>query len=232
MVPNIYPGEVPGVPPFGLGLSARSDLIGGGARVPANVRYCGPRIEDPAWTGGWEEPEGPGPLVLASLSTTTQGQDPMIRRILRALGELPVRGLVTTGPSFKTDDLEIPENVTVVPSAPHSAVLPQADAVITHAGHGTVIKALAFGVPLLCLPVGRDQPDTAARVVACGAGIRLRPGAGSRSIAAALKRILAEPDFRSAAETMSAEISADRQHDLAVREIESVTLPAGGPASS
>ncbi len=285
VVPNIYPGEVPGVPPFGLGLSPRSDLLGrirdraagavgrrlwdqrladvnelldefgqpplstlfemlerpdrvlvltsaafelgGGARVPENVRYCGPRIEDPSWTGEWEGLAGTEPLVLASLSTTTQGQDPMIRRILRALGDLPVRGLITTGPSFSATGLNIPSNVTVLPSAPHSAVLPHADAVITHAGHGTVIKSLAYGVPLICLPVGRDQPDTAARVAACGAGIRLRPGARSAAIASAVRKILSEQDYRNAAGRMSAAIAADREHDLAVHEVERLAVASG-----
>ncbi|MCB0867946.1 MAG: glycosyltransferase family 1 protein [Solirubrobacterales bacterium] len=278
LVPNVYPGKVPGVPPFGLGLAVREGFIsrfrdgaasrlgrrlwdsrladvnrflgnygqpplstlfemlerpdrvlvltaaafepGGGTRVPANVRYCGPRLEDPDWTSGWSEPEGPGPLVLVSLSTTTQGQANMIRRIIGALGRLPVRGLVTTGPSFRPQGLDIPANVTVLDSAPHSVVMPHAGAVITHAGHGTVIKSLANGVPLLCMPVGRDQPDTAARVVACGAGLRLRPGAGTHSITRALKRILTEPSFRNAAGKMSEAIATDYPEDTAVKEIE------------
>jgi UDP:flavonoid glycosyltransferase YjiC (YdhE family) len=36
-----------------------------------------------------------------------------------------------------------------------------------------VIKALAAGVPLVCLPMGRDQEDTAARVTLSGSGVRL-----------------------------------------------------------
>lgn len=285
LVPNVYPGEVPGVPPFGLGLQPRSDRLGrardrlasalgrrlwdkrlddmnrllaeygqppapslfemlerpdrvlvltsaafefgGGRRTPANVRYCGPRLDDPAWAGGWDEPEGGAPLVLVSLSTTTQGQDGMIRRIVRALGRIEARGLVTTGPSFDAEGVERPANVTIVPSAPHSAVLPHADAVVTHAGHGTVIKALARGVPLLCLPVGRDQPDTAARVVAAGAGLRLRPGASARAIAGALGAILADPGFRVAAERLAVAIAADGERDRAVEEIEAVAAGAG-----
>lgn len=279
VAPNIYPGIVPGTPPFGLGLRARSDALGKardravgavvrglwdrrladannflerhgqpplstlfkmlerpdrvlvltsaafefdrGANVPPNVIYCGPRLDDPDWTGDWTEPEGSDPLVLVSLSTTIQGQDRMIRRILRALGQLPVRGLVTTGPSFSAASLDIPANTTIVPSAPHSAVLPRAGAVVTHAGHGTVIKSLANGVPLLCLPVGRDQPDTAARVAACGAGLRLRPGASSRSIAKALRELLAQPGYRQSARRMQQAIANDRKHDTAIEEIES-----------
>jgi UDP:flavonoid glycosyltransferase YjiC (YdhE family) len=104
-------------------------------------------------------------------------------------------------------------------------VLPHADVVVTHCGHGTVIKSLANGVPLLCMPVGRDQPDTAARVVASGAGLRLRPGAGPRAIAAGLERILSEPSFRDAAGAMAAAIAADRKTDRAVETIESLAAP-------
>ena len=46
--------------------------------------------------------------------------------------------------------------------------------VVTHGGHGTVMKALAAGVPLVILPHGRDQADTAARVTARSAGIALK----------------------------------------------------------
>lgn len=286
LVPNIYPGELPGIPPFGLGLQPRTDRVGrvrdrlakaigrrlwdrrldemnellaeygqppasslfellerpdrvlvltsaafefgGPEKTPPGVRYCGPRLDDPGWSGAWSEPEGRGPLVLVSLSTTIQGQGPMIGRIVRALGRMEVRGLVTTGPSFDAAGIEIPANVTIVPSAPHTAVLPRADAVVTHAGHGTVIKSLAHGVPLLCLPVGRDQPDTAARVLAAGAGLRLRPGAGARAIERALRSILADPGFRAAAGRMAAAIAADRERDRAVEEIEALVQQPRG----
>ncbi|MBK5231967.1 MAG: glycosyltransferase family 1 protein [Thermoleophilia bacterium] len=284
LVPNIYPGEVPGVPPFGIGLGPRHDRfgqlrdrivrrmgsrlwdkrltelnalrngydlpsvssvfamlerpdrvlvltsaafeLGGGERVPAHVRYCGPRLDDPGWVRDWNEPRGTDPLVLVSLSTTTQGQDPMIRRVVEALGRLRVRGLVTTGPSFDGDGLQAPPNVTIVASAPHSAVLPHAAAVVTHAGHGTVIKALAQGVPLVCLPVGRDQPDTAERVAAAGAGLRLRPGARAKSIERALMKVLDDPVYRAGAMRIAAAIDVDHEHDRAVEEIEAITAAA------
>lgn len=194
-----------------------------GVNVPPNVIYCGPRLEDPDWAVEWSEPEGEGPLVLVSLSTTIQGQGRMMGRIVAALGQLPVRGLVTTGPSFDASGLDVPGNVTVVESAPHSAVMQRAGAVLTHAGHGTVIKALAHGVPLLCMPVGRDQPDTAARVTASGAGLRLRPGASPRSIARALRKILSEPGYRKAARELAEAIAADHRKNTAVEVIEAFT---------
>lgn len=196
---------------------------GGGAQVPPHIRYCGPRLDDPGWVDSWTERSGSDPLVLVALSTTFQDQRPMVRRVVAALGRLPVRGLVTTGPSVDAEGLDAPSNVTIVRSAPHAAVLRVASAVVTHAGHGTVIKALAHRVPLVCLPVGRDQPDTAARVVATRAGLRLRPSARPAAIARAVATVLHDPQYRAGAAHIAAAIADDRKDDLAVRELEAIT---------
>ena len=52
-------------------------------------------------------------------------------------------------------------------------MLREASAVVTHAGHGTVLKSLAAG-PLVCIPMARDQKDNTVRVLRLGAGVRLR----------------------------------------------------------
>ena len=57
--------------------------------------------------------------------------------------------------------ISAPDNVTVTRWARHAEVLPHCSAVITHGGHGTVMKALIAGVPLIVVPLGRDQPDNA-----------------------------------------------------------------------
>ncbi len=209
-----------------LVLTSAAFEFGGGADVPDNVVYCGPRLDDPDWTEPWSEPTGDGPLVLASLSTTTQNQDSVLPRVIAALGDLPVRGVVTTGPSATTA-ATAHANVTVVPSAPHSRVLERATVAISHGGHGTVIKSLAAGVPVLCLPVSRDQPDTAARLVGCGAGIRLRPNASARSIARAVETLLGDPAYRLAAGRMAEAIAADLAEDRAALEVEALAASRG-----
>ena len=113
-----------------------------GGPLPPNVRYVGPRLDDPEWVEEWTPPAGDDPLVLVGMSSTYQDHVSMLRRVATGLGELPVRGLVTTGPTVAPEDIDAPPNVTVVRSAPHSRVLEHASAVVTHAGHGTVIKAL------------------------------------------------------------------------------------------
>ncbi|MEJ1937912.1 nucleotide disphospho-sugar-binding domain-containing protein, partial [Nostoc sp. NIES-2111] len=75
----------------------------------------------------------------------------------------------------------------------------RAACVVTHAGHGTVMRALSHGLPLLCMPMGRDQNDNAARVVARGAGLRLPETASAGEIRSALLALLEDPGFRRAA---------------------------------
>jgi MGT family glycosyltransferase len=193
-----------------------------GGPLPPNVRYVGPRLDDPEWVEDWTPPPGDDPLVLVGMSSTYQDHVSMLGRVASGLGKLPVRGLVTTGPTVDPGDIDAPPNVTVVRSAPHAQVLQHASAVVTHAGHGTVIKALAYGVPVVAMPIGRDQPDVAARVVASGAGLRLRPGASPRKIAAAVRRVLNQPAFSAAASRMGDAIRRDIAEDRAVAELEAL----------
>jgi UDP:flavonoid glycosyltransferase YjiC (YdhE family) len=198
--------------------------------APPNVRYVGPVLDDPDWTDGWQSPWAVSearPLVVVSLSSTFQGQRAVLQRVMAALGTLPVRGLVTLGPSMAGERFEVPDNVAAVATAPHSAVFPHASAVVSHAGHGTVMRALAQGVPVLCLPMGRDQDDNAARVVAYGAGLRLRSSAGARRIAAAVRRLLEDPGYRAQAGRLAQVIREDVAADRAVTEIEAVGADDG-----
>jgi MGT family glycosyltransferase len=196
-------------------------------RLPANVRYVGPRLDDPAWAGDWTPPAGDAPLVLVGLSSTYMEQGEVLRRIVTALGQLPVRGLVTLGPALELGALgAVPANVTVVASAPHAEVLRHASAVVTHAGHGTTIKSLAAGVPIVALPMGRDQPDTAARVVAAGAGVALKPKAKVSAIRAAIADVLGTPGYAENAQRLAVAIAAESVSDRAVAELEELAVGA------
>jgi UDP:flavonoid glycosyltransferase YjiC (YdhE family) len=116
--------------------------------------------------------------------------------------------------------------VQVVKAAPHSAVLRESVLAITHAGHGVTIKALAAGVPLVCLPMGRDQLDVAARVVHGGVGVRLEQTAAPADIAAAVEQVRGEASYREAAERIAATIAEETATDRAVQEIEAVLAAA------
>jgi UDP:flavonoid glycosyltransferase YjiC (YdhE family) len=93
--------------------------------------------------------------------------------MLKALAPLSVRALVTLGPALTPEQFQTPAHVVLTPFVPRALVLPHVALIVSRCGHGTVMKALSHGVPLVCLPLVGDQPGVAARVVHAGAGVRL-----------------------------------------------------------
>ncbi|MCX5041955.1 glycosyltransferase [Aldersonia sp. NBC_00410] len=189
-----------------------------------NVRYVGPVLDDPAWAQSepWAAPVGDDPLVLVALSSTFQDQAACLQRIVDAFAGLPVRGIVTTGPALAPDAITAPDNVSVVAAAPHSQILAEAAAVITHGGHGTVIRALAADVPLVILPHGRDQADNAVRVTTRGAGITLSRNASSKKIAAAVRNVVTDDSYRAGARSLGASIRRDAAGEALLGELEDI----------
>jgi UDP:flavonoid glycosyltransferase YjiC (YdhE family) len=171
--------------------------------LPSHAEYIGPQLEVAEWTPRWEVPWPPGdgrPLVVVGLTTTYQAHGALLNRIASALGTLPVRALVSTG-HLRVD--AAPPNVYVASYVPHVRILPHAAAVVTHAGLGTVHAALVHGVPMVCLPIGRDQPDNAARVVYRGVGVRLPPTSNVAAIAAAIDRVVHDDALRGSARRLA-----------------------------
>ncbi len=173
--------------------------------LPPRVRYLGPLFTKPPWANkpvasptGERGPAAP-PLVLVAFSSTFQNQLDVIRNAALALAGLPVQGVVTLGPALAGSDVETPTNVRLLGSVSHDELMARAVVVITHAGHGTVMRALSHGVPMLCLPMGRDQHDNAARVAARGAGLVLDRWASADAIREAVVRLLGDAGFRAAA---------------------------------
>jgi MGT family glycosyltransferase len=191
--------------------------------LPANVRYVGPVLDDPVWAQTpWMPPAGDAPLVLVAMSSTFQDQVGCLQRVLDALGTLKIRGVMTAGPAIDVTELTPPANVTILERASHQQILQHAALLITHGGHGTAMKALAAGVPMVLLPHGRDQGDTATRVTLRGAGISLSRTAASSTIAAAARRVLQNDSYRTAAQRLGANIRRDAESDALVRELESI----------
>jgi MGT family glycosyltransferase len=158
------------------------------AQLPTNVHYVGPAFEpfQKDWESPWPE-ENTDPLVLLSFSTSYMDQGALAQRALDAVAGLPVRALLTAGPALDASRLRIPANARTVAFVPHRAVLPHASLMVTHAGWQTVNAALADGVPLVCIPDARDQPDNAARVVFVNAGVRV----GKKSSPGKLRGVIA-----------------------------------------
>lgn len=170
-----------------------------------------------------EIPEDEGPLVLVAPSTAQDPEGELVRAALEGLAELPVRVLATT--NRRTSEhrpdrpqpapLEVPANATLVEWLSYSQVMPHADLVISHGGHGTIARALQAGAPLLVCPHVGDMAENGARVAWAGAGLSLpRRLLSPRGVRLAAKRILAEPRFRERAREIA---EWSRRNDGAAR---------------
>ncbi|MGH9012522.1 MAG: glycosyltransferase [Acidimicrobiia bacterium] len=148
-------------------------------------------------------PELPPRFVLVSFSTTWQRQVDVLQRAIDALAPLDRAMVVTTGPSVDPSEVTPAPNTVVVAELPHRPILHRVDVVVTHAGHGTVFSALTAGVPLVCMPMGRDQHDVARRVVAVEAGLELDPNDVGHDLVAAVQRVLGERRFADGATEMA-----------------------------
>jgi UDP:flavonoid glycosyltransferase YjiC (YdhE family) len=181
-------------------------------QLPDNVRYVGPQLDDPDWAAAakWQR-QGSEPLVLVAASPLSQ-QQALLERIAQALGQLPVRAVLTTGRGVDPVHIEAAPNVEVLPAAPHGRILREASVVVTHAGHGLVLKSLASGVPLVCMPLGRDQKDNTVRVVRLGAGVRLSRKSTATQIAAAISETLERPQYKVAAQRFAEVLAWEAKH--------------------
>jgi MGT family glycosyltransferase len=193
--------------------------------LPSNVRYIGPLLDASDWSKPWifSWPHGPDrPRALVSFSTTNQDQADVLQCTANAIGRIRMDAVATLGPALKDHSLHAPANVSLLPSAPHDAVMREVSLVVTHGGHGTVSRALLHGLPLLIMPLGRDQGDIAARVEACGVGLILEPTAAATEIGAAISRLIEEPQFRAAARRLGDIITAEVNQTRLVSELEHV----------
>jgi UDP:flavonoid glycosyltransferase YjiC (YdhE family) len=162
---------------------------------PAHVRVTGPLLfELPGEEIAF--PEGEGPLVVVAPSTSKDPEGELVRAALEALADEPVRVLATTNRHRPERPIEVPGNAKLVDWVLYSQVMPAADVVICHGGHGTVARALAAGSPVLVCPFVGDMAENAVRVAWSGAGLAVpRRLLSPRAIRLAVRRLLGEESF-------------------------------------
>jgi len=172
----------------------------------SNVVYTGPTVSGvPA--------HATEPTVLVSLSTFNfPGQDKALQNILTALDGLPVRAIVTVGPSIDASGLVVPANAELHPWLPHAEVMPTVSMVIGHGGHATTMLALAHGLPLVVMPMHPmlDQPMVGKSVEKAGAGRVLKKKARPATIRAAVEQVLDDPRYSTQAARLGTAINEGR----------------------
>ena len=116
-----------------------------------------------------------------------------------------------------------PEHVQVHRFIPQNQLLPNCACMVAHGGSGTLLGALAWGVPLLLLPQFADQFYNADRASRAGVALALPPTEASHeAIAGHVRRLLDEPAFSKRAMEVRAELAAMPDVDTVVDRIEAL----------
>jgi UDP:flavonoid glycosyltransferase YjiC (YdhE family) len=168
-------------------------------------------------------PEGSEPLVLVAASTAHDPDRRLIRRTLEALAHKPVRVVASTNGPLPSDPIEVPANALLVEWLSYSQLMPAADLVVCHGGHGTICRALEAGTPLLVSPAVGDMAENGARVQWAGCGLmlpsRLRRAGPLRWV---IEELLGEPRYRERAAGIAAAHPAGSGARRAAEEIEAL----------
>jgi MGT family glycosyltransferase len=178
------------------------------------VRFVGPMshgatsdLPVPSW---WSELDGMRPVVHVTQGTVAnRDYGRLIRPAVEGLAYDDVLMVVSTGGrDVSTLDFPLPANVRVAPYLPYDKLLPRTDVMISNGGYGGVHYAMEHGVPLVVAGKTEDKVEVAARVGWSGVGIDLRTDRPAPDdVAVAVRRVLADPRYRTASARIGAEIA-------------------------
>lgn len=192
----------------------------GAARYWGGVPDAGGGVPPP-----W--PDLPGPRLFAYLRRACAHHE----AALAALHELALPTVVFF-PDLTAElaaRFAAPHLVFSRPPLDLGATARAATAAITYAGMSTATRILLAGKPQLLLPGHLEQYLLARRVVELGAGLLVGADGPPAGLAAALRRIVAEPGFAAAAQVFARKYAAFPQEAVVanlVRRIEEIVAPS------
>lgn len=191
-------------------------------KLPPNAHIVGPLVWS-GWGGSapWLEGLDARPLVYVTMGSTVDAQASLVK-IIRALRDGPYNVAISSGSLSLPPGLTVPEHVHIRAMVPGATVVQRSSLVLYHGGHGTLLQALAAGVPSLILPTNPDQVLVAQQAQALGVGRSLwQPGwlpTGSqvtdrlttRQIRQAVDDLFADQDCRQTCRAFKAKIVSYR----------------------
>ena len=162
------------------------------------------------------------PIIYITLGTVYNQNLGVFGALLDGLRDEALNVVVTVGTQNDPAALGLqPSNIHVHQYIPQELLLPHCAAVVTHGGAGSMLGALAFGLPLLIVPQGADHFYNADRAVAAGAAVKLMPDRLTADSARdAVRMLLHDDTFQSAAHRIENELEAMPDPQDAVESLE------------
>ncbi len=145
----------------------------------------------------WDKLTGE-PLIYASMGTVQNRLFDIFYKIAAACDGLDAQLVISLGGSATSESLpNLPGNPLVFEYVPQLEIMPKATLTITHGGINTTLECLTNGVPMVAIPIAKDQPGTAARIAWSGAGeaIPLKRLTVPR-LTTAISQVLTQPSYK------------------------------------
>jgi MGT family glycosyltransferase len=163
------------------------------------------------------------PLLYVSFGSLGAGDTDLLKRLIAAIGRMPVRALVNVG-DYLDQYTQVPPNVIVDRWFPQPSVIPQVDAVIHHGGNNSFTECLYFGKPALVMPYVWDGHDNATRVQETGHGLKLgRYGWTDEALQAGIMTLLNDRKMRAKLRKTSQTMRSRHGPTKAARVIDALT---------
>jgi UDP:flavonoid glycosyltransferase YjiC (YdhE family) len=161
--------------------------------------------------------------AYVTLGTTYNTAAGVLETMVAALRDDRLNVVVTIGENGDTGRFgKQPENVRIQRFIPQAEILPYCDVVVCHAGAGTVLGALAHGIPLVMAPVASDQHKIAAQVAGAGAGLVCsgETPATADAVRQASDKVSSDVTYRSAADRIREQIHSMPTSAVVVGQLE------------
>ncbi|MET7606055.1 macrolide family glycosyltransferase [Streptomyces avermitilis] len=196
-----------------------------------DFHFVGPCWSERRFDGEWSRAGGVGrerPLVFVSLGTIHNDNVAFFQSCVDAFAGLPWDVVMAVGNQIDTAVLSgVPAHVEVRRHVPQLQVLREADLFVTHAGMGSVMESLSFGVPMVAIPQMSEQRANADRVVELGLGALLhRDRVTAQALREAARGVLGAPSYAERAGWMRERIAASGGAPAAADVVESLLTTA------
>jgi len=169
-------------------------------------------------------------LIYISLGTVSSNNAQDFYHVcFDALGSTEYSVIMSIGRQTNIETLgSIPPNFIVKSYVPQIDLLQKTKLFITHGGMNSTSEALYYGVPLIVIPTGKDQPAIARRVSELGAGIQLSmDGLTSTQLREAVSTVFSNESYRMKAVEIGQSFQAASGYKQAVDEIEKYKIQQG-----
>ena len=195
---------------------------------PHSVHVVGPLFWEPPYEDVGPPP-GVDPLLLIAPSTAQDPEHRLLRAAVAGLGREPVRVLATWNRKPLRAPVFAAPNTRLVEWVSYSRTMRRCALVICHAGHGTMVRALASGCPVVAVPHSGDMAENAARADWAGVGVRLPWRLlAPATLRLAVRRALAEVDLAERASQLGAWAAAHDGSARAADLVEQLALSRAG----